>query len=263
MKITVIGAGNMGGAIVEGAIKRSAVEAANVTVSDPSPQLAERLAREGVKVKYCAVNADAVAGADLIIVAVKPWTVEQVGREIAPFIDGSRQAIVSIAAGVAFARLEEFFSDGRQTTAGLFRVIPNTAIATGKSVTFVASRNASAKHAEQVRELFGALGAVFDIDESEMTACTALASSGIAYALRYVEAAVRGGEALGIDAARALEIVRKTVEGATSLLEAGGKFPDAEIAKVTTPGGITLKGLEAMERGGFSQSVVAGLMATK
>lgn len=253
----------MGGAIVEGAIKRSVVEAANVTVSDPSSKLVERLAREGIEVTYGAVNAEAVAGADLIIVAVKPWTVEQVGREIAPVIERDRQAIVSIAAGVAFDRLEEFFSDGRTGETGLFRVIPNTAISTGKSVTFVARRNASAKHAGQVHELFGALGTVLDIEESEMTACTALASSGIAYALRYVEAAVRGGEALGMDTARALEIVRKTVEGATSLLEVGGLQPGEEIAKVTTPGGITLKGLEAMEVGGFSQAVVAGLLATK
>jgi pyrroline-5-carboxylate reductase len=74
---------------------------------------------------------------------------------------------------------------------------------------------------------------------------------------------MRGGEALGLDRDKSLRIVMKTVDGALALLEANNTHPQTEIDKVTTPGGVTLKGLDRMEKGGFSQSVIDGLLATK
>ncbi|MDR2286337.1 MAG: hypothetical protein LBE04_02505 [Prevotellaceae bacterium] len=96
-----------------------------------------------------------------------------------------------------------------------------------------------------------------------MTACTALSSAGIAYALRYIDAAKRGGEALGLDKNISLKIVIRTIEGAIALLETNGTSPQTEIDRVTTPGGVTLKGIDKMEDGGFSKSVIDGLLATK
>jgi pyrroline-5-carboxylate reductase len=263
MKITVIGAGNIGGAIVEGSIRQGILATGDIVVSDPHPNVRERFVDKDIVVKHVNDNAGAVEGADLIIVAVKPWLVEGVMREISGVIDRSKQAIVSIAAGVTFAQIRQYLSVDERGEAELYRIIPNTAISLGKSVSFIAKHNTSARHDEQVHTLFEALGEIFYVPEHEMTACTALSSAGIAYALRYIDAAMRGGEALGLDKNISLQIVMRTIEGAIALLEANGSSPQAEIDRVTTPGGVTLKGLDKMELGGFSQSVIDGLLATK
>jgi pyrroline-5-carboxylate reductase len=263
MKITVIGVGNIGGAILEGTVRKGIVEPANITASDPHPQFEEKFTRKNMAANYTSDNVRAVQGADLVIVAVKPWLVEKVMGEIAGALDRKKQAVVSIAAGVTFAQLEQYLSVASLGAVELYRVIPNTAILLGRSVSFITRRNTSAAHDEQVRTLFAALGEIFDVDESEMTACTALSSAGIAYALRYIDAAAQGGKALGLDELKSLRIVMKTMDGALALLEANSSRPQAEIDKVTTPGGVTLKGLDAMENGGFTRAVIDGLLATK
>jgi pyrroline-5-carboxylate reductase len=263
MKITVIGAGNIGGAVVEGAVKQGVLTTTDIVVSDPHPNVKERFNSRNIVVNHVNNNAIAVEGADLIIVAVKPWLVEEVMNEIAGVVERDRQAIVSIAAGVTFAQIAQYLSVEKMGQAEIYRIIPNTAISLGKSVSFIAKHNTSAGHDAQVHELFKALGEIFYVEEHEMTACTALASAGIAYALRYIDAAMRGGEALGLNRDKSLQIVMKTVDGALALLEANNTYPQTEIDKVTTPGGVTLKGLDKMENGGFSQSVIDGLLATK
>jgi pyrroline-5-carboxylate reductase len=263
MKITVIGAGNIGGAIVEGSVRQGILKTTDIVVSDPHPSIKERFVNKNIVVKHVNNNAIAVEGADLVIVAVKPWLVEEVMREISGVIDRDEQAIVSIAAGVTFAQITQFLSTADEKQTEIYRVIPNTAISLGKSVSFIARHNPSVRHEAQVQTLFEALGEIFYVEEREMTACTALASAGIAYALRYIDAAMRGGEALGIDRDKSLKIVMKTVDGALALLQANNACPQTEIDRVTTPGGVTLKGLDAMENGGFSKAVIDGLLATK
>ena len=81
--------------------------------------------------------------------------------------------------------------------------------------------------------------------------------------MKYIDASFKGGQEIGIDAKQSLEIVIQTVKGALALLEANGSLPQEEIDKVTTPGGITLKGLAEMERCGFSDAVISGLKASK
>jgi pyrroline-5-carboxylate reductase len=263
MKITIIGAGNIGGAILEGTVGKGIVEPGNITVSDPNRGVAEKFTQKNILANYMADNARAVKDADLVIVAVKPWLVEGVMNEIAGVIERKKQAVVSIAAGITFAQLEQWLSVAGRGAVELYRVIPNTAISLGKSVSFIVRRNTSAAHDRQVHTLFEALGTIFYVEESEMTACTALSSAGIAYALQYIAAAAQGGKTLGLDGDQSLHIVMKTVEGALALLDAHHTSPQTEIDKVTTPGGVTLKGLEAMEKGGFTPSVIAGLLATK
>ena len=101
------------------------------------------------------------------------------------------------------------------------------------------------------------------VEERLMGAGTALASSGIAFALRYIRAAIEGGVELGFYPKQAQEIVVHTVKGATDLLLENKSNPEMEIDKVTTPGGITIKGLNEMEMSGFTSSVIKGLKASK
>lgn len=263
MKIAVIGAGNMGGAIAEGAVRKGVVDPRDMTISDPLPTVADRLGKEGFHVNYTTDNAAAVESADLVIVAVKPWLMEEVLAGIVGVLDRTRQAVVSIAAGITFEQLAEYLGCASLGPVGLYRVIPNTAISIGRSVTFIAKEGTAPQSDADVLRLFGELGEVFEIAESQMTAGTALASSGIAYAFKYIDAAMRGGQALGFGQREALGIVMATVKGAVAMLDATGNLPRTEIDRVTTPGGLTLKGLEAMERGGFSDAVIDGLKATR
>jgi pyrroline-5-carboxylate reductase len=112
-----------------------------------------------------------------------------------------------------------------------------------------------------VKAIFDAMGNTLITDEQHLAAGTTLASCGIAYAMRYVRAASEGGVELGFKADQAKEIVMQTMLGAVKLLEASGLHPEAAIDLVTTPGGVTIKGLNEMEHAGFTSAVIRGLKA--
>lgn len=253
----------MGGSIATGAIEAGVVEASDITISDPSSKLADRLKKDGVNINYTTNNKLAISNADMIVVAVKPDLMEGVLGEISDIIDRRRQIVVSIAAGVSFEDLGKLLDEEKFGAVGLYRVVPNIAIAIRESVTFIASQHTVAEQDNMVMTLFKALGTVYVVGEKQFTAVTALASSGIAYALRYMSAAAEGGQKMGLDCDESLKIVIDTMKGAISILEANHHSPQELIDRVSTPGGITIKGLAAMERSGFSQAVINGLLATK
>ena len=171
-------------------------------------------------------------------------------------MDAPMQMVVSIAAGVTFEQLSGWLGSSSAT---IFRVIPNTAIEVGSGVTFVSSYNASDSQKETVVGIFGEMGYVHEVEESMMASGTALASCGIAYAMKYMKAAIEGGCELGFAEEEARDIVEHTVKGAAELLLSTGNTPQVEIEKVTTPGGMTAKGLAAMDESGFSDAVIDGL----
>lgn len=253
MKITIIGAGNMGGAIARALAGGSHVIASDITCTARSASTLERYA----DFKVTTDNHKAVEDADIVIFAVKPWLMEEVVRDVAPHMDLSHQIVVSVAAGVTFAQLSELLGD----SPAMFRVIPNTAIEVGSGVTFISSCNASPDQRYLLMDMFGQMGYVLEVDESMMAAGTALASCGIAYAMKYIQTSASCGESLGFTPQQACRIVEYTVKGAAELLLATGNAPQTEIDKVTTPGGMTQKGLVAMEHAGFSQAVADGLAA--
>lgn len=259
MKITVLGGGNMGGAVAAGIVAAGLAQPQDVCVTHARPALTERLEKEGFRIRTSSNNAEAVKGADIVFLAVKPWLAEAVLKEIAPALDQDRQAVASVVAGLSFAKIKEYLGK----SPALFRVIPNTAVSIGQGATFFSVDGASEKQQEQMRTIFSALGKVFPVPDEQMTAVTALCSCGIAYILRYIGASVDGAVRMGLDPDEALPMVLQTVRGAVALLGTNGTTPQQEIDKVTTPGGITLKGLEAMERGGFSSAVIEGLLASK
>lgn len=268
MKIAIIGAGNMGGAIARGLAQGTQVKASNICCSNPSRGKLDALVRENSSFRVTQNNTEAVQGADIVMLAVKPWLMEGVINEIKYRLDYEKQVIVSVAGGMPFEQLNRFLErDGIDETAirpSVFRVIPNTAIAIRKSMTMVASCNASPEQEQQILSLFNDLGSAMLIDESRMTAGTALASCGTAFALRYIRAAMEGGVELGFYPDQAKEVIARTVEGAAALLLAHPEsHPEAEIDKVTTPGGITIKGLNEMEACGFTTAVINGLKASK
>ena len=248
----------MGGAIVEGLLKSHYVDAESICVSDASADAVKRFADKGVKTTTD--NCVAAKSGDIVIVVVKPWLVERVLLQVKDVMDYGRQQLVVVAAGIKGEQLKTWMQKDGQLPA-MHLAIPNIAIAQLASMTFLVAVEARPQHTEQVKALFDAMGQTLLTEEHLLGAGTTLASCGIAYAMRYVRAASEGGVELGFKADQAKDIVLQTMEGAVKLLQATGLHPEAAIDLVTTPGGVTIKGLNEMEHNGFTSSVIKGLKA--
>ena len=259
MKIGIIGAGNMGGSIAAGLAKVG--KEADLVLCDVNDKTLASYKAQYPGMTVSTDNEAAVDGTDVIIVVVKPWLIDVVMNPLVAKINFKRQILISVVAGVPLDHLASYAgADAKQ--AALFRMIPNLAIAYGESMTFLAQRGASAEQVAAVSELFGQVGDVMMIEERQMGACTALSSCGIAYVMRYIRAATEGGVELGLYPDQASRIMLQTMAGAVALLKATGHHPEVEIDRVTTPGGITIKGLNAMEANGFTNAVIAGIKAS-
>lgn len=262
MKIAIIGAGNMGGAIARGLAQSGSVNEDDLRVSNPSPRKLQALQQEFPFITVSQDNKEVVRGADLVLLAVKPWKLESVAQELIPVLDPDKQMLASVAGGVGLAELKALFGDSHAHMP-YFYVMPNTAVAVCQSMTFLAACGATEAQTESVAQLFRLLGKVEVVEERLMDAGMSLASCGIAFAMRYIRAAMEGGVELGFYPSQAQHIVMQTLQGAVSLLENSGQHPEAEIDRVTTPGGITIRGLNEMEHAGFTDSVIRGLRAAK
>jgi pyrroline-5-carboxylate reductase len=254
-KIAVIGAGNMGGAIVAGLLKSGFIPVSGIMISDPSEKNLREMQNTGVFA--CENNSVAAQNADVVILAVKPYHIESVLQDIKACLTPGK-IIVSIAAGVEICELEKMAGEN----ISIFRVMPNTAIALQESLTCISSNSKVPEHKAFVTDMFNRLGKTIEIPEELMAAATVLSSCGIAYALRYIRAAVQGGIEIGFGAEMAQFITAQTIKGATELVLQNGRHPEAEIDKVTTPRGVTITGLNEMEHNGFSSSLIRGILAS-
>ncbi|MCM1029498.1 MAG: NAD(P)-binding domain-containing protein [Pseudoflavonifractor sp.] len=247
IKIAIIGVGAMGGAIVDGLL-RSGFQATDLFLANPHTERLAPYREMGATVTDD--NSYAARRADVIILAVKPWLIAQVAGEIAQSICFKEKTIISVAATVTGKALCDLFPDADEIAIA----IPNTAAALCSSMTFVTPVKGTASEATG---LFMRVGAVEHIDEAHLPAAMTVASCGIAFAMRYVRAAMEGAVEIGLKASMAQKIICHTIEGAADLLLRPGSHPEAEIDKVTTPGGLTIRGLNAMEAEGFTPAVIA------
>ena len=260
MKIAIIGAGNMGGAIARGLYASGLSKANDLFISNAHEEKLKAIAKDIPGIYTTTDNREIIKKADCVMLAVKPWLIKDVIEGILPELDFHKQTIVSIAAGIS---LQTLAVDLKSKDYALFRVLPNTAIALRASMTFISSQNASQKQEEELLNIFNQLGKAIIIPEGQMGAMTSVSSCGIAYILRFIRAASEGAVELGVRADVAHEVVAQTMIGAAQLIMTNHSNPEAEIDKVTTPGGWTIKGLNAMEDNGFTKSVIAGIKANK
>ncbi len=263
MKVAIIGAGNMGGAVAKGLAAGSLVAARDISVSNPSTGKLDALRDACPGIRVTTSNREAAQGADVVVLAVKPWKVREVLEEIRGGLDYERQILASLAGGVGTEQLSAWLDrgDGALPPA-VYQVIPNTAVAVRQGMTFLCSRHSTPQRDAELLALFRELGDALLVEERLMGAGMAVASCGIAYALRYIRAASSGGVELGLSPRDARRAVAQTLRGAAALLEASGAHPEEEIDRVTTPGGFTIRGLNAMEEAGFTAAVVRGLRAS-
>ena len=253
MKIAIIGAGNMGGAIARGLAKGSIIRTEDICVSNPSQAKLDALKQEFPAMQVTSNNAEAVREADIVLLAVKPWLIEPVLKALP--LDAEKQMLVSVAAGISFAQFEEWV--GEKMT--VFRVIPNTAISQLESMTLIASHHATQEQEQLMLDIFNEMGLAMLIPEKQMAATTALTSCGIAYVLKYIQAAMQAGIELGVYPKDAQRMVAQSVKGAASLILNNDTHPSVEIDKVTTPGGITIRGINELEHEGFTSAIIKAM----
>ncbi len=252
MNISIIGGGHLGTSIAKGIKKADAK--INVKVSNRNISKIQALTQFGIEITE--QNIECINGADIVVIAVKPHQIDDVLREIKPFI--YNQIIVSTATGKKMDAISILLGEN----VIIFRAMPNTAISNRCSMTCVAVRNATSKQKQKVLDFFNKLGETTYIDENLMDAATVLGACGIAFALRYIRAATQAGIQIGFDADAALQIVTQTVMGAAKLLAENKMHPEQEIDKVTTPQGCTIAGLNEMEHSGFSSSIIKGIQTS-
>lgn len=249
MKIAVLGAGNMGSALVKGWLRQGMpAEQLVMTCRNPAQHPA-------LGVSLLTSNPDAVREAEVVIVAVKPWQVADVLAEIRPTL-AAGALVISVAAGVTVAQLREQVP----SSVAVVRAMPNTAVALNEGVIAIVADEQEA--VERARKVLAPLGLVVPTDESKMDALTALAGCGIAHALRFLRAAQCAGVQMGLTAAQSAEVFAQVMAGAVALMRQPGASAEVEIDRICTPGGLTVRGLNELEQAGFSAAVVRGFLGS-
>ena len=254
-RVAVIGGGRMGEAIVAGLLAAGFVDPGSVTVAEPDRKRADVFSAHGVAV--VADGHEAVAGADIVLLAVKPQIIDAVVAHIAPEIP-AEAVVVSIAAGITTARVESLLGED----VAVVRVMPNTPAMVGQGMSVVSGGStASPEQVEMVRGMFEALGRAIVIDERQQDAATAISGSGPACVALFVDSLARAGVRQGLSREVAESLALQTMRGTVELIERTGTHPEAIVDAVSSPGGATIAAIEAFEAGGLRSGVFDAVAA--
>ena len=251
-KIAVVGAGNMGGALLTGLVKSG--NAGDILAVDPDKKRLEELSRDlGIEVAYPA--GDELAGCDIVILAVKPQIIGTILEDIRGGID-KEALIISIAAGVDLAYLTRYLGEDKR----IVRAMPNTPALVGAGITAISGgKQVSQKDLQTAEAVFRCVGRVVEVREECMDAVTALSGSGPAYIFMILEALADGGVEEGLPMDIAQELAAYTVLGAARLLIEKKEHPSHLKEQVTSPGGTTIAGLLELEKRGLRSALMSAI----
>ena len=251
--LAVLGAGMMGGALARGFVRAGVLPAANIVLYDAVPSAAERLAADlGPQVRTASSAPEAVAGADIVLVAVKPHIVGPLLEALSPTLQKT-QMLLSIAAGVPLAKMEGWLLEGIP----VIRVMPNTPALVGQGATALCrGRQVTDEQLEMARSLFSAVGEAVVVEERLMDAVTGLSGSGPAYVYLIIEALADGGVKAGLPREAARRLAAQTVLGAAQMVLTSGEHPAQLKDNVVTPGGTTIAALAVLERASVRAALI-------
>ncbi|WP_397450451.1 pyrroline-5-carboxylate reductase [Pseudomonas sp. NA-150] len=254
-RIAFIGAGNMAASLI-GGLRAQGVEAAQIRASDPGAEQRARIAAEH-GIELFADNADAIEGADVILVAVKPQKMKEVCEALRPSLK-PQQLVVSIAAGITCASMLQWLGERP-----IVRCMPNTPALLRQGVSgLFATAKVSAEQRSQAEQLLSAVGIALWLDEEkQLDAVTALSGSGPAYFFLLIEAMTAAGEKLGLPKDIAIQMTLQTALGA-ALMAKDSDVDAAELRRrVTSPAGTTEAAIKSFQAGGFEALVEKALGA--
>jgi pyrroline-5-carboxylate reductase len=224
-----------------------------IIAGEPNDELRASVQNE-TGIAVTADNLDVARAAEAILIGVKPAFVLAVVREIAPVTDD--KLVISLAAGIRVRNMESM------SNARLMRVMTNTPTAIGRGATAIAhGARTTPDDLARARSIFDAVGVTVEVNEDQIDAVTALAGSGPAFVYTVIEALADGGIKTGLPPEVAAVLATHTVLGAAQLAAETGKSPEELRRMVVTPGGTTAAGLDAMKKGGTSDSLIAAVEA--
>lgn len=245
-RLFFLGAGAMGEALVKGLVAADVVPAEHITISNRKrPERLDRLQRlYGVAVCRDGEKAQAIANADLLVLAVKPRDLPQALQEIAPVVT-ERHLVISLVAGTSIATLEQRL--GRAVP--LMRVMPNIASQVRASATALAGGTwATEQHLAMVEHIFSTIGTVICVEEHLMNTITGLSGSGPAYFCYVIEALMSAGQASGLSDETCRDLLIQTMDGVVQMLRKTGMSPAQLRQQVTSPNGTTMAAIATLER---------------
>jgi pyrroline-5-carboxylate reductase len=255
--IAILGAGNMGDALVSGLIGSKSSAPQNIICTDVRQNMLDEIESK-YKVRITGNNLEAVDDADIIIYAVKPQILSAVLIETAPKLNMSK-LVISIAAGVPLAAMETCV----QKDLRLIRVMPNIAAAVKEAATAIAAgEHATQEDISLAMEIFNSIGKCIFLKENYlMDATTGLSGSGPAYIFLIVDALADAGVKVGLSRQDSLFLAAQTVLGAAKLLIETQEHPSQLKDKVTSPGGTAIAGLATLESGGLRTTLINAVEA--
>lgn len=240
----LIGCGNLGSAMLSRWIANGA-DPELIKVVDNHPERVRKL-------NFRPSTLDELSGVDVLILAVKPWNIQEVLSQIK--LD-PEAIVVSMAAGVSIAKLNKMFKAPRP----ICRVMPNIGVKIGMGVLATAFNElATSSHKISVKEILEPLGKTIELKEKDFNAVTALAGSGPAFASLILESFVMGGIAGGLSSEIARKLAFETIQGTLELLQSGVTFDELRFL-VSSPAGTTIAGLEVLEEQGVRGSIIRSI----
>jgi pyrroline-5-carboxylate reductase len=256
LKIGFLGAGKMATALARGFVNAKIVTTKQLFAADPFATAREYFTKE-TGAKTVAANLAVAQAASVLILATKP---DQVAAALAE-ISGAftkKHLLISIAAGVTISKLENNLPAG----ARVIRVMPNTPALVGAGASaFALGKNATAADGELAKKLLSAVGIAMQVKENLLDAVTGLSGSGPAYVYQFIEALSDGGVAAGLPRDIATKLAAQTVLGGAKMVLETGQHPGALKDQVTSPGGTTIEGLHALEKGKLRATVISAVRA--
>lgn len=256
LRIGFLGAGKMATALARGWLAAGLLAPDRAVASDPLPQARQAFTTE-TGIRTTSDNREVVAGSSMLLLAVKPQSMAGLLGEIRPAVT-SEHLIVSIAAGVSMRQLAEGLGQDRR----LVRVMPNTPCLVNASASgYAPGASASISDIALVDRLLNAVGRAFRLPEALLDAVTGLSGSGPAFVYVMIEALSDGGVRVGLPREVATVLAAQTVFGAAKMVLETGAHTGVLKDAVTSPGGTTIAGLHALERGGLRAALIDAVEA--
>ena len=254
MKLTVIGAGNMGRALVKGFVTGGVLNPHEIYVYDVISE-ASKSAADSLGVYLSDDPNSDVKDSDYVLIAVKPKNFDETLSGLAPNL-GGKTIVLSIAAAVTTSRIRGIIGDRK-----FVRIMPNTPAQVGSGVSAICPVGLSDDEIEFVKKLFETCGISIICDEKTLDAIGCVSGTGPAYVMLFIEAMSDAAVALGIPRADALKIASATVAGSGRLCLETGTHPAILKDQVTSPGGTTIDGVIALEENGLRNAVIRSVIA--
>ena len=251
MKVAIIGAGSLGQSIGKGLLTNKDVSSLYLTKRNTN---SIKDFENYDEVILSSDNTEAVVNSDILIFAVQPRHLNNILKNILPHLD-KNNVLISVITGFSIAKIEAIVGE----ELSIVRAMPNTAASVAESMTCLSTNTKGKEKIELAKTIFNSLGVSMEIPEEQIQAATVICASGIAFWMRLIRATTQGAIQLGFEAHEAHELAMQTCFGAATLLKESGNHPEAEIDRVTTPGGCTIEGLNEMEHQGLSSSLIKGI----